>query len=215
MDRKQAQRLLDLNTGANRSQVRHAYMVKLREASNANDGESEDFKVATTQLRDAYEVCTADSTPYPTSASRSRASQSATKSFLGLSKRAWIGIAVSLGLLLLLIIGITGGPSGDDSSSATNPSSDSREQQPSPNEPDPPATVETPDTGDSGLLNTCWVDAPNGANSANGESTPVEAIACSSPGAQWKIYAESRNQDFCRSYYLTTTDGWFLCLTRQ
>lgn len=221
MNRSAAAQLLGIRDSATRGEARVAYMALLQKASRELAAGSDEFAARQAQLRDAY-AAFSDS-EYETSASpasyadhvpQDRPMQSSEDTrFLGGTVRTWAILLLVASLAIAFATWSTlGGPGG--TSTATEQSSDEATSTPTQESTPRAASTrpQTPDRGQSGLLNTCWRDETPAFGSTDNESTPVTQVICSSSRAQWRVYKETRTTTGCTDQYLSTQDGWTLCI---
>jgi hypothetical protein len=215
MQRSAAAQVLGIQESATRGAARIAYMELLQRAANDFSADSVEFSVRRAQLKDAYAAF--GDAEYPTNQQAAitytPAASTGEARFLGRTIRAW---ALTLLVASLFIAFFTWSLLSEDQSSptATESSSATNAPQDLPQEIARPTATpsQTPDNGQSGLLNTCWRDEAPIFGESNEESTPVTQVDCSGPQAQWLVYKEARFVSQCNSFYLTTDDGWTLCI---
>jgi len=196
-----------------RGEARVAYMALLQKASRELAPGSDEFATRQVQLRDAYTAFSDveyEPSIHPAQESRP-ASDPEEPRFLGGNVRTWAILLAVASLVIAFATWTTLSDSGGASTVTDEP----------PDTPDigqaeqsvPRATpTRTPDGGQSGLLNTCWRDEAPAFGGTDNESTLVVSVSCSSTQAQWRVYKEARSVSECTDLYLTTTDGWTLCI---
>lgn len=215
MQRSAAAQILGIKDAATRGEARAAYMALLQKASRELSPESTEFAARHEQLKDAYAAFSdADyapsNPPTPTSISVSATDE---PRFLGGSVRTWAVLLLVASLAIVFAVWTTlsnsgGSPTTNEQTSDTPSSSQTQQSTPRAT----PTPARTPDNGQSGLLNTCWRDEAPVLGGADNESTPVVQVGCSSPQAQWRVYKETRLVSECTDLYLTSTNGWTLCI---
>ena len=217
MHRVAAARVLGISDSATRGVARVAYMTLLQRASQDFEPTSVEFAARQAQLKDAYSAFSEDVGEIQDAPSSSSAPATRRKangfSFLGGDIRTW-AILLLVGSLVIAFFTWTtlnGSPesnSSNDPASVTVASDEAAQASTRPSA----APTRTPDDGQSGLLNTCWRDENPVIGGGTNESTPVVQVSCSNSQAQWRVFKETRIVSECSDFYLTTTDGWNLCI---
>ena len=215
MNRSAAAQLLGMRDSATRGEARVAYMALLQKASRELAPGSDEFAARQVQLRDAY-AAFGDSeyevSSHPTQESRP-ASAPEEPRFLGGNVRTWAILLLVASIVIAFATWTTLSDSGGTSTVTEQlpdtPASGQAEQEVP---RDAPTPTRTPNSGQSGLLNTCWRDAAPTFGATDDESTPVVSVSCDSTQAQWRVYKETRSVTGCTDLYLTTADGWTLCI---
>lgn len=215
MQRSAAAQVLGIQGSATRGEARVAYMALLQRASRDLDPESAEFAARHQQLKDAY-AAFSDAAYKPSNHPTTHSMPATTPDeprFLGGSVRTWAALLLVASIVIAFAVWTNLSNSGNSPTTTEQPPdtpSNSQTQQSTPRAT--PTPTRTQDVGQSGLLNTCWRDEAPAIGQADEESTPVVPIECSSPQAQWRVYKEARSVSECTGLYLTTTDGWTLCI---
>lgn len=214
MERELAARVLGIAISASRGEARTAYMALLQQASLNLPTNSAELQARLEQLQAAYEAFSGDQEGRtgdlgpaigPTGPTTSHTTHG--------GRNRLFTVLISAAVLLIAVIGWSVLSSPQESPSSSEPSQINSTAETSP-QATPSASASpqrTPYTGLSGLVNTCWKDdVPTIGDSQ--KTTPVSPISCTNLLAQWRVFKETRDRSQCPEYFLTTQDGWVLCI---